>query len=38
MYSLLATRKDLVIMNDKEKGLDIAVEEMLLSTSYSYCA
>jgi hypothetical protein len=38
MYSLLATRKDLVIMSDKEKGLDIAVKEMLLSTSYSYCA
>jgi hypothetical protein len=38
MYGLLATRKDLVIMSDEEEGLDIAVEEMLLSTSYSYCA
>jgi hypothetical protein len=37
MYGLLATKKHLVIMSDKEKRLDIAVEEMLLSTSYSYC-
>jgi hypothetical protein len=38
MLSLLATRKDLVIMSDREKGLDIAVEEMLPTATHSYCA
>jgi hypothetical protein len=37
MHGPLATRKDLVIMSDREKCLDIAVEEMLPSASHSHC-
>jgi hypothetical protein len=33
-----ATRKDLVIMSDRDKGLDIAVEEMFPAATHSYCA
>jgi hypothetical protein len=36
MLGPFATRKDLVIMSDREKGLDIAVEEML-PTATPYC-
>jgi hypothetical protein len=38
MRGPFATRKDLVIMSDREKGLDIAVQEMLPTATHSYCA
>jgi hypothetical protein len=38
MRGPFATRKDLVIMSDREKSLDIAVQEMLPTATHSYCA
>jgi hypothetical protein len=38
MHGLLATRKDLVIMSNGAKCLDIAAEEVLPSVSHSHCA
>jgi hypothetical protein len=37
MIGAFATRNDLVIMGDIEKGLDIALEEMLPTATHSYC-
>jgi hypothetical protein len=38
MLGPFTTSKDLVIMSDREKGLDIAVEETLPTATHSYCA
>jgi transposase-like protein len=38
MRGLFVTRKDLVIMSDREKGLNITVKEMLSTATHSYCA
>jgi hypothetical protein len=37
MIGAFATRKDLVIMSNIEKGRDIALEEMLPTATHSYC-